>query len=149
MSSCIITGMSIQELSLKFKGLFQNTEIVLGLLIVVVSLASFFLGRFSVGEKIQEIQAKTEVPHTQNNESQVIQAVDIQGPPKVETSDKSEGSTAINEKSGYVASKSGTKYHLPWCGSAKKIKDENKIWFATKEEAEKAGYTPASNCKGI
>ena len=49
----------------------------------------------------------------------------------------------------YVASKSGTKYHLPWCGSAKSIKEENKIWFDTKEAAEAAGYTPASNCKGI
>lgn len=50
---------------------------------------------------------------------------------------------------GYVASKNGTKYHLPWCGSAKQIKEENKIWFATKADAEAAGYTPASNCKGI
>ncbi len=50
---------------------------------------------------------------------------------------------------GYVASKNGTKYHFPWCGSAKQIKEENKIWFKTKAEAEAAGYTPASNCKGI
>ena len=49
----------------------------------------------------------------------------------------------------YVASKSGTKYHLPWCGGAQRIKEENKVWFKTKEDAEKAGYTPAANCKGI
>jgi hypothetical protein len=49
----------------------------------------------------------------------------------------------------YVASKTGTKYYLPWCGTAKRIKEENKVWFATKAEAEAAGYAPASNCKGI
>lgn len=49
----------------------------------------------------------------------------------------------------YVGSKSGTKYYLPWCGTAKRIKDENKVWFATKEDAEKAGYEPGKNCKGL
>jgi methylphosphotriester-DNA--protein-cysteine methyltransferase len=49
----------------------------------------------------------------------------------------------------YVASKSGTKYHLPWCPGAKQIKEDNKIWFDTKEDAEKSGYAPAANCKGI
>jgi Metal binding domain of Ada len=49
----------------------------------------------------------------------------------------------------YVASKNGTKYFLPWCGSAKNIKEENKIWFTTKAEAEAKGYEPAANCKGI
>src|SRR3989344_6431893 len=32
-----------------------------------------------------------------------------------------------------VASKNGTKYFLPWCGGASQIKDENKIWFSSKE----------------
>lgn len=49
----------------------------------------------------------------------------------------------------YVASKTGTKYYLPWCGTAKRIKEENKVWFASKAEAEAAGYEPAKNCKGI
>lgn len=49
----------------------------------------------------------------------------------------------------YVASKSGTKYYLPWCGTAKRIKDGNKVWFASKAEAEAAGYEPAKNCKGL
>jgi hypothetical protein len=49
----------------------------------------------------------------------------------------------------YVASKNGTAYHLPTCTGAKQIKEENKIWFASKEDAELAGYKPAKNCKGI
>ncbi|MCK5022254.1 MAG: hypothetical protein KAR54_03335 [Candidatus Pacebacteria bacterium] len=49
----------------------------------------------------------------------------------------------------YVASKTSDKYHAPWCSGAKKIKESNKIWFNSKEEAENAGLSPAANCKGI
>lgn len=49
----------------------------------------------------------------------------------------------------YVGSKNGTKYHLPECPGAKRITDSNKIWFKTREDAESAGYTPASNCPGL
>ena len=56
---------------------------------------------------------------------------------------------ATVEESGVVASKSGIKYHLPWCSGAATIKEENKIYFDTPEAAEKAGYTKAGNCKGL
>lgn len=49
----------------------------------------------------------------------------------------------------YVASKNGSAYYLPWCGGVSRIKEENKVWFATKEEAEANGYRPAKTCKGI
>lgn len=49
----------------------------------------------------------------------------------------------------YVASKNGKSYHLPWCSGARNIKEENKIWFNSKEEAERAGYAPAGNCPGL
>ncbi len=48
-----------------------------------------------------------------------------------------------------VASKNGTKYHLPWCAGAQQMKPENMIEFASIGEAEAAGYTPAANCKGL
>lgn len=49
----------------------------------------------------------------------------------------------------YVASKSGSAFHLPGCPGAKRIKGENKVWFQTKEEAMRAGYKPAANCPGL
>ena len=48
-----------------------------------------------------------------------------------------------------VASKKGSKYHFPWCSGAQSISEENKITFNSAEEARKAGYTPAANCKGL
>lgn len=135
--------MNIQEIQEKFKGFWNNTEYLLTILIVCVSLSSFWLGRVSVqeqAENVPKMQSATVVTGGSNTESNDTGKAE-NGVTEVKSGTPVEG--------GYVASKSGTKYHLPWCGSAKQIKEENKIWFATKEEAEKAGYTPASNCKGI
>lgn len=49
----------------------------------------------------------------------------------------------------YVASKNGTKYYLPTCGTAKRIKETNQVWFASAEQAAAAGYSPATNCPGL
>jgi cell division septation protein DedD len=63
--------------------------------------------------------------------------------------DASKPSPSAASGGEYVASKTGTKYYLPWCGTAKRIKEENKVWFSSKAEAEAAGYEPAKNCKGL
>lgn len=55
----------------------------------------------------------------------------------------------MNAGGQYVASKNGERYYLPWCGGVSRIKEENKVWFSSKADAEAAGYTPAANCKGI
>jgi hypothetical protein len=61
-----------------------------------------------------------------------------------------EGSSAPSESGGQVvASKSGAKYHYPWCAGAKQISEKNKITFNSITEARAAGYTPATNCKGL
>jgi hypothetical protein len=62
--------------------------------------------------------------------------------------------TVSNEVPGtdngqYVASRNGSVYHFPWCSGAQRIQDTNKVWFASKQAAEQAGYRPAKNCKGL
>lgn len=48
--------------------------------------------------------------------------------------------------SAYVASRNSDVYHAPECSGAQRIKEENKIWFTTQEEARAAGLRPAANC---
>ncbi len=50
---------------------------------------------------------------------------------------------------GVIASKTGTKYHFPWCSGALSIREDNKLYFASALLAQEAGYTPAGNCKGL
>ena len=122
---------------MRFKGISVREDHLLATLVVAVSTTSFLLGRMSVDENAvptDSVQAAgVSMNAGEGNSSQDL-ALPV-------------ASTPV--EGGYVASKSGTKYHLPWCAGAKQIKEENKIWFTTKEEAEKAGYSPAANCKGI
>lgn len=59
------------------------------------------------------------------------------------------GFVAGNEAKLFVASKNGAKYYYPWCSGAGRIKEENKIWFSSANEAQQAGFAPAANCKGL
>lgn len=48
-----------------------------------------------------------------------------------------------------VASKNSTSklYYFIWCATAKRIKQENQIWFSTAALAQQAGYTLGGNCQ--
>lgn len=121
------------NLSENFKKIkpYEN-DIITVLVILLVGFLSFGLGRLSaLSEKKAPIAVKN-----------------LAGAAIVSVEKGIEPAQSTDEKL-YVASKNGTKYHYPWCSGAQRINEGNKIWFSTKEEAEKAGYTPASNCKGL
>ena len=123
------------------KTLTENTTVFTMLIVILVAFSSFGLGRLS---KIEESQIPLSIQ--QNNNLATISET-------IGDSPKSVGAKPpqilLSNGGKYVASKNSTKYHAPWCSGAKRIKEENKIWFNNKEEAEVMGYTPASNCKGI
>jgi len=59
-------------------------------------------------------------------------------------------STSTSTPSGvgsFVASKQGKKYFPMDCGTAKSIKDENKVYFGSESEAIGAGYERSKTCK--
>ena len=49
-----------------------------------------------------------------------------------------------NQTEMFVASKNSKIYHLPSCQYVQRIKEENKIWFKSVEEAGERGYAPHS-----
>ncbi|MEK7578522.1 MAG: hypothetical protein AAB789_01525 [Patescibacteria group bacterium] len=49
----------------------------------------------------------------------------------------------------FLASINGKTYYPKDCAAANKIKEENRIWFNTKEEADAQGFKPARNCATI
>jgi len=53
--------------------------------------------------------------------------------------------TILQNKTGmFVASKNSKIYHSPDCQYAKRIKEENKIFFKSAEEAREKGFSPHS-----
>ncbi|HXK31753.1 MAG TPA: hypothetical protein VJZ94_03470, partial [Candidatus Paceibacterota bacterium] len=130
------------------------------LIVILVGVGAFFLGKmFSIEEKraseLRLIQTGgSPSGGFEVGEGKVVNTVQV---PITASStagagggEEAERPNTVPALSGaYVASKHGEAYYLPWCGGVKLIREENKIWFATKEEAEARGYRPAANCKGL
>ena len=130
-------GESIQRGVSKIKDflrVFLNEDVLLALIILFVATASFGLGRLSL---------------TQNTKEPVV----ISNARETDLTASVGGAPSVTEKSTtgivYVASSQGTRYYRSDCASASRINEENKITFATKEEAELAGYSKALNCPGL
>lgn len=49
----------------------------------------------------------------------------------------------------FVASANGKLYYPANCKAAARIKEENRVWFASAPQAQHSGYTPAKNCSGL
>jgi len=134
--------MSIEDIPKKIKGFMDEQEhLVIVLIIVLVAFASFGMGRLS------KIESMKEPLRIEGAGAIVVEAVGG-GVLSAEIADNTDPNT--QETTGaLVGSKNGSKYHYPWCSGAKRIKPENIVNFASSAEAQKAGYTPAKNCKGL
>ena len=117
---------NIQDILLKIKGLGADLVHEWGLVLIVflVALASFGLGRLSALEDVRPPISITQAPTAANQQ-------------------------AIASGGLLVAARSGSAYYYPWCTGASKILPQNQRWFQSEDVARKAGYAPAKNCKGL
>ncbi len=117
---------SIKEIVEKIKHFYTTVpnELFMAIILVLVGFSAFGLGRLSFLE-----ESKQTAKLTYNTDISITPSQDIDG--------------------AVVASWRGHKYHYPWCSGANRISATNKRWFRNIKEAESAGYTPASNCRGL
>ncbi len=131
----------------KLKSFLADDALYNGLLLLLIAGASFGLGRQSVmvGDDSNTIENKAAVAAAGRPEA----APPTSANPLTPTPLKIAPESAISGQVQVVGSKTGTKYHLPECSGAKRIKPENLVTFESIEAAEAAGYTPAANCPGL
>lgn len=137
-SPCIIESM-IRDRIKKVKGWLKprEGEIFLALTIILVAFIGFGLGRLSVSKENKfPIQIQDSI-----QEANIISSVKTPG--------TTTGGGDTKKAALLVGSKNSRVYHFPWCSGAQRIKKENKIYFNSREEAQKAGYRPAANCEGL
>ena len=135
----LLVHMSIKDFSIKIKpfwgefmdrlhsiknGLKLKEDLLIILLIILVGTASFGLGKLSAHEK-----QKTPITITKG----------------LDTAPQAQKVSAVQAQGIVFASKTGTKYYYPSCSSS--VKEENKVWFNSIEEATAVGLTLASGCK--
>lgn len=112
------------------------------LVIFLMSLGGFALGRLSVLEEKKHDELSIIAQKASENGVLGVTEGDI-------GSSNAKLFTKQSPVSGvFVGSKSGKVYYPPWCAGVKRIHDENKIWFASKDDAEAKGYRPTTSCKG-
>ncbi len=112
-------------------------DVYIVLIIVLLAVGSFGLGRLSKGQSGADDSVQIIYPSASSQEATALYGI-------TEQEDREEAGGSM-----LVASKNGTKYHFEWCPGAKQMKEENKIYFSSKEKAEQAGYSKAANCKGL
>jgi hypothetical protein len=126
----------------------KGKDVLIVIIVVLVGLGSFELGRLSKDNGSEGV--KIDYP-SQNNveEANVVSAVPDVGilQSRSPTSGTIPTSTT-NSSSGknFFASSKGKKYYTTSCSAGKTIKQENRVYFTTGEEAEAAGYTLSSAC---
>jgi hypothetical protein len=116
----------------------EGKDLLLVFIIILVGLISFGLGRLSKNEpkgdiKIEYIPQKVQVLQSVQTVAQIQEEKAV--------------NTTNNSKRNFVASNRGKKYYPANCSAGKSIKEENRIYFETKEEAERKGYELSSSCK--
>lgn len=133
--------MSIPNLLNKIKGTGGIDKVTIMYLFIVggVGIASFGLGRLSVldthiqpaltitGQSASAIASSSSANKTSSPSSTVITQSGIQ--------------------KKYLASKNGKLYYPSSCKASNRIKEENRVWFESPQDAERAGYTSSASCK--
>ncbi|KKR70316.1 MAG: hypothetical protein UU13_C0008G0012 [Candidatus Nomurabacteria bacterium GW2011_GWB1_40_7] len=114
----------------------KGKDILTVVIVILVGLGSFELGRLSKENSSSGIKILSDntVPSLEN--SNILQNDVIS---------TTANSNSINKT--FFASNRGSKYYPISCSAGKTIKQENRVWFATGEEAERAGYELSSACQ--
>jgi len=107
-------------------------------IIIGVGISSFGLGRLSLSNSSDG---------DGDANLAIIEEVDLLNDQNIDNSKILTTPSMQQGEKRYVASKNGKMYYSLGCSGAKRIKPENEVWFSTKEDAEKSGFTLSSTCK--
>ena len=118
-------------------------DILIVIIVILVGISSFLLGRLSNQASTNGVKIEY-----QGQQANTMAGNELLKPNESPISLNPSVSEKIsnNSRGSYFASKKGKKYYPNNCSSGKNIKQENKIYFQTTIEAEKAGYTLSSSC---
>lgn len=108
----------------------KGKDVLTVVIIILVGLVSFGLGRLSKSPKNDGFR----VEYGENGVN-IVEA----------TNQAPESQKAV--LGTFFASKQGTRYYPVSCPAGNTIKEENKIYFDTREEAEASGYELSGSCR--
>ena len=114
-----------------------QSEIVLVIGIILITVSSYNLGKLSVLN--QSKTPSTGIALGEIGEAQTKQSIRTPKPSPTPHNTANEPVVASKKSSNKV-------YHFSWCSGASKITEKNKMTFVNETAAIAAGYTLAGNC---
>jgi len=110
----------------------KGKDILIVIIVILVGIASFELGRLSKESSSGDLKIINTQTGEYPSQDQGVSVI-------LSQNSNSTGKT-------FFASNKGSKYYSLGCSAGKTIKQENRIYFTTGEEAQAAGYTLSSSC---
>ncbi|MFH1201012.1 MAG: Ada metal-binding domain-containing protein [bacterium] len=117
----------------------KGKDILIVIIVILVGLGSFELGRLSKENSSSGIKIKYP-----SQEQVINQAGNVILATEAIKNNFSQNSNSAGKI--FFASNRGSKYYTISCSAGKTIKQENRVYFTTGEEAQQAGYTLSSGC---
>jgi len=118
----------------------KGKDILIVIIVILVGLGSFELGRLSKENISSGVKIEYPNQNSVQGTDQASNVVSAVSSPIIQTSN------LIPAGKNYFASSRGSKYYTLGCSAGKSIKQANRVYFATTDEAERAGYTLSSSC---
>ena len=124
-----LTPVSLEQITIKIKGFYHNRiKRVIWVWIIVLSLVNSYILGFLSNYNNDFEQLKI-----MQDSNLLIKDVSIVG--------------NTSKKGSIVASKNGTKYYFMHCSGVGRIKEENKVYFNSENDATAEKYEKASGCE--
>ena len=119
----------------------KGKDILIVIIVILVGLGSFELGRLSKENSSSGVKIEYSNQAEDQGASAVLSENSLQTATKI--------SSTIQSSAGknFFASSRGSKYYTISCSAGKTIKQENRVYFTTGEEAQQAGYALSSSCQ--
>ena len=136
-STCPRSIDNFMEKIKQFIGGEKGKDILTVLVVILVGLGSFELGRLS--KEASNTGVRVQYPSQDTGQS--ANSFSLLDHPNVLQSSK------VTTTKNFFASSRGSKYYSVGCSGGKTIKQENRIYFTTSAEAEQAGYKLSSSCR--
>ena len=134
---------SINNSMEKIKQFLENEkgkDVLIIIIVILVGLGSVELGRLSKEANSSSIK----IQYGNQQKTSALSSIE----PNSDIFNNSQTNSAIsNSGKNFFASNRGSKYYPIGCSAGKTIKQENRIYFATGEEAQTAGYALSSSCQ--
>lgn len=121
-------------------------NILIVIIVILVGLGSFGLGKLSSNKAKSGINIEYPIQEANTILSTSEPTLNAQNSPLIDLNAQKVIPSSYSGKV-FFASKIGHKYYSIGCSGGKTIKAENKIFFASEQEAIQAGYQKSASCK--